>query len=256
MVMPYRSPLFCAAVTVLSIAATSSALAQSAGTLYVRADLGMAGTTGANIHDANQPIVNPLNLIHVPGIAGHVSDLWSSWLFGGGAGLYITSNIRVDVVYAYRDGFNLDEKDEGFPPNRFTADSTSYSVMATAYWDFPFVSGSTGFIGLGLGWANVSMSNLSSDAWTLIAAAKGVTGKAVAPGGRTDNFAWQITTGMAFPITNGMQLEIFYRYLDAGSIRTAAGNVVANGTVIGVYGGADGALNSHELGVSLRIPLT
>jgi hypothetical protein len=61
---------------------------------------------------------------------------------------------------------------------------------------------------------------------------------------------------MSFPITRGLQLEIFYRYLDAGRIHTPAGNVTANGTVIGVYGGAEGALHSHELGVSLRVPIT
>jgi opacity protein-like surface antigen len=252
--MSYRSTLFCAVVASASIAATSGAFAQSAGSIYVRADVGLAGTTGAGIHDANQPVVNPPN--NVPGITGSVSDLGSAWLAGAGAGLYILSNVRADVVYAYRDAFNLDESDEGLPSNRFTADLASHSVMATAYWDFPFVQGGTGFVGFGLGWANVSMSNLSSSSWTAIAAAQGAAGVPIAPGGHSDNFAWQIATGMAFPITSRMQLEIFYRYLDAGRIRTTAGNVTANGTVIGVYGGAEGALHSHELGVSLRVPLT
>jgi len=252
--MPYRTALFCTVAALVSIAATPPALAQSAGTLYVRGDLGVAGTTGADIRNANQPIVTPLN--NVPGIDGHVSDLGSAWLFGIGAGLYILSNVRADVVYAYRDGFKLEEGDQGLPSNRFIADLASHSVMASAYWDFPFMRGSTAFVGFGLGWANVSMSNLSSDAWSAIATAQGATGLPVAPGGRSDNFAWQIGTGMAFPITSRMQLEIFYRYLDAGRIRTPAGNVTASGTAIGVYGGAEGALHSHELGVSLRVPLT
>jgi len=252
--MPYRSTLFCAVAAFLLVATAYPALAQSAGSIYVRADLGMAGTTGADIRNANQPLVNPPNT--VPGINGHVSDLGSAWLFGAGAGLYILPNIRADVVYAYRDGFTLEEADQGFPTNRFTADLSSHSVMASAYWDFPFLRGSTGFVGLGFGWANVSMSKLSSDAWAAIATAQGATGVPVAPGGRSDNFAWQLATGMAFPITDHLQLEIFYRYLDAGRIQTPAGNVTANGTVIGVYGGAKGSLHSHELGFSLRVPVT
>src|SRR5215831_13422301 len=109
--MPYRSPLFCIVVALISIAIAGPAFAQSAGNLYVRADFALAGTTGADIRDANQPIVNPLNLNNVPGITGHVSDLGAAWLLGAGVGLYILPNIRADVVYAYRDGFKLDDLD-------------------------------------------------------------------------------------------------------------------------------------------------
>jgi opacity protein-like surface antigen len=251
--MPHRSPLFCAVTALVSIAATSPALAQSTGTVYVRADLGLAGTTGADIHNPIQHVNPPNNLV---GIDGSLNDLGSAWLLGVGAGLYILPNVRADVVYAYRDGLNLEESDQSIPANQFTADLASHSVMATAYWDFPFVENSTGFVGFGLGWANVSMSNFSSNSWAVIAASLGAKGVPVAPGGRTDNFAWQITTGMAFPIKGGTQLEIFYRYLDAGRIQTPVGNVTANGTVIGVYDGAQGGLHVHELGVSLRVPLT
>jgi len=252
--MSYRSTLFCVLAAFAFITALSSARAQSAGSIYVRADLAVAGAIGADIHDANQPVVNLPN--DIAGINGSVGDLGVAWLAGIGAGLYILPNVRADVVFAYRDGFKLDDADEGFPTNRFRADLAAHSVMATAYWDFPFVRESTGFVGLGFGWANVSMSNLSSDSWAAVAAAQGATGDPVAPGARSDNFAWQITTGMAFAITSRMQLEIFYRYLDAGRVHTPAGNVTANGTVIGVYGGPEGGLQSHELGVSLRVPLT
>jgi opacity protein-like surface antigen len=252
--MPFRSTFFCAA-TLASMAAVNPAFAQLPGDMYVRADLGIGGASNANIHNRNQLAVNPL--AKVTGIIGTLSDLGTAWVPGLGAGLYILPNVRVDLAYSYRGTFSLDEADQAVPSNRFQANLSSNSVMATAYWDFPIVGATSAFLGLGFGWADVSLSNLSSSTGALVVNPHivGATGIPFAPGGRSNNLAWQITTGIAFPIANSVLLEIFYRYFDAGHIQTPAGNVTVDGTVVGTYGGAEGALHSHELALSIRVPL-
>jgi opacity protein-like surface antigen len=253
--MPYRNTLFYAAAAFALIGASPAFAQIAAGDIYVRADLGISGATNGNFHNRNQPVVNPLNT--VTGITGTLSDLGSGWVAGIGGGLHILPNVRADLVYTYRGSFSLDEGDQAVPPNRFQANVSSNSVMATGYWDFPLVGQTSAYLGLGLGWADVSMSNLSSNtgALTVNPHIAGANGIPIAPGGRSDNFAWQVTTGIAFPVANNVLLEIFYRYFDAGHVQTPAGNVTVNGSVVGQYGGAEGALHAHELAVSLRVPL-
>jgi opacity protein-like surface antigen len=252
--MPYRNTVFCAAAAVAFAGFTSPAFSQT----YIRADLGWAWSTNANVHNINQAVVNPLANT-VRGITGTLSDLGSAGTFGIGAGFRFLTDIRTDLVYTYRGGFQLDGADQAIPSNRFKGDVASNSVMATAYWDYPFTTTTTAFVGLGLGWADVSLSNLSSSTGGLTVnplIVGGTTAVPVALDGRSDNLAWQITTGFAFPVGNGLQMEIYYKYFDAGHVRTPAGNITVDGTVVGVYGGAEGALHSHELAVSLRVPLT
>jgi len=253
--MSYRSIFYAAAAAFALIGGASSAFAQQAGDIYVRADLGVSGATNGNFHNRNQPVVNPLNT--VTGITGTLSDLGSAWVGGIGAGVNFLPNVRADLVYTYRGNFSLDEGDQAVPPNRFQANVSSNSVMATGYWDFPIVGATSAYLGLGLGWADVSMSNLSSNTGALMVNPHivGANGIPVAPGGRSDNLAWQITTGVAFSVANNVLVDVFYRYFDAGHVQTPAGNVTVNGSVIGQYGGAEGALHAHELVVSLRVPL-
>jgi len=174
-----------------------------------------------------------------------------------GAGMHIFPSIRADIAYTYRGSFDLDEADQGVPANTFKANVASNSVTATAYWDFPISTSVGAFLGFGLGWADVSMSDLQSSTGGLTITPHVVpAGVATAPDGRTDNFAWQLAAGLAFPIGDRMFVDVFYRYFDAGHVQTAAGNVTVDGAVIGSYGGAEGALHTHEISLSLRVPLS
>ncbi len=45
------------------------------------------------------------------------------------------------------------------------------------------------------------------------------------PGGSGRNFTWMLTAGIAVPITGGIDLDLSYRYTDAGKIRTDTGDI-------------------------------
>jgi opacity protein-like surface antigen len=256
-----RSGAFTGLFGVLAcIAGTEPAAAQIAiaGTWYLRGDIGWSGSTNANVHDRNGDLtVNPLIVNPPPaaitGITGTLSGIGSALAAGVGVGAQFTSSIRGDIVYTYRGNYGLNDTDDAVPPRTFSADISSNSVMATAYWDFPIENSVVAYGGFGLGWANVKMSNISSDHFLVaVPHIVGATGIPFAPDGNTDNFAWQLTAGVAFPIGNGALVDIFYRYFDAGHVQTAAGDITVDGTRVGGYGGAEGALHAHELGLSIR----
>jgi opacity protein-like surface antigen len=253
--MKGRNALICTAAVLAFVGTASPSFAQLTGDFYVHGDVGWAGSTNANIHNRNLAVVNPP--APVTGIIGTLSNLGSAWVGGVGAGMHIFPNIRADLAYTYRGSFDLHESDQGLPANEFRANVASNSVMASAYWDFPITPDIGAFLGVGLGWADVSMSELSSSTGGLTVNPHVVpTGIAVAPDGRSDNLAWQLAAGLAFPVGGRMFIDVFYRYFDAGHVQTPAGNVTRDGVIIGAYGGAEGALHTHELTVSLRVPLT
>jgi opacity protein-like surface antigen len=235
---------------------STPAFAQAA---YIRADLGWSGSTGANIHDRN---FNLDRAITGPnGSAGFLNDLGSGWLAGVGVGFSWPQwlrGLRGDVTYTYRGQYNLDELDGNTPPTLFKSDVHSHAVMASAYWDFPFEGSFSGFLGLGLGWSEVSFGNVQATSTLSInplATTVGPATTAFAPGGNQDNFAWQFMAGVSFPFDKSVAMDLFYRYFDGGHFVSDPGNVLINGNVVGTYAGAEGALHAHEFVASVRFAL-
>jgi opacity protein-like surface antigen len=122
--------------------------------------------------------------------------------------------------------------------------------MATGYADFPIHdSGVVPFIGLGIGW---SQNNLDSLSWKPTASANITPATRVAPGGTADSVSWQLALGVSFLLTDSLAVDFSYRYFDGGDVKSAAGNILANGAAIGTYSGGHGALTADEITVSLR----
>lgn len=229
------------------------AYAQSVGEWYFRGDAGWSGSTNANIHDRNSAdhvIIGP------NGTPGTLSNIGSGWLAGGGMGFTFLPNLRGDLVYTYRGGYQLDESDQAAIPTRFKSDVTSHSLMANVYGDFP-VGGIIPFVGFGIGWSQISLSNLSATTTAAVNPLSGAAGAtAYAPGGTSDNFAWQIMAGAGYQVTPGVTLDLFYRYFDGGHGKSEAGNVISSsGAVVGTYHGLEGALHAHEVVASLRFAI-
>jgi opacity protein-like surface antigen len=232
--------------------------------LYFRADLGWSGGTGADIHDRidNNLTVNPLSaIVGSGGHAGTLNDIGDGWFGGVGAGMQFTPNFRGDIVYTWRGDYRFDALDEA--NTRFKSDIHSNSVMVSGYFDYP-MNGVVPYLGFGLGWSDVQMGNLSATSSLAInplvmvsphIVNSATTTIAVAPGGSSDNFAWQIMVGAGIPVSPGVVFDVFYRYFDGGTMRTAAGTVLINNTAVGTFAGVDGSLKANELGVSIRFAL-
>lgn len=207
----------------------------------MRGDAGWSDTTNANIHDRNFALDHGIIGLNGNGYIG------SGWFIGGGVGRQFFGHFRGEIVYTYRGGYHLDQLDAGTPPTQLRFDLAANSVMANAYADFPLrFPGVVPFLGFGVGWSETNMSNLT---------AMNVSSTSNAPGGTSDNFGWQAMAGVGFAVTDGIIVDLFYRYFDGGHIKTRAGQIVSSGVVVGTYQGAEGSFHAHELGVSIRFPL-
>lgn len=259
--MSTRTP----ALSIATVAAiiTTMAVPASAQTIpvtniYIRGDLGWSGGTGADIHDrtVNTPSVNPLTAI--AGTAGHpgaLNDIGDALFAGIGAGMQFTPIFRGDIVYTWRGDYHLDETDSA--GTRFKSKSFSNSVMVNGYLDYP-MDGVIPYLGFGLGWAETQMASLSATSSLSVnpLVAPGTPpSTAVAPGGSSDNFAWQIMVGAGIPVSQGVIFDVFYRYFDGGPLRTNSGAVLIGTTAAGTFAGVEGSLHANELGVSVRFSL-
>ena len=224
------------------------ASAQSMPSFYIRADAGWSKTTNANLQDVNFAVDHVIT--GTGGSKGTLSDYGGAWLLGGGAGMQFTPRFRGDIVYTYRGTYRLDQFDLGPLPANFRGNISSNSVMLTGYADFPIHdSGVAPFIGLGVGWSSNRLDSLS---WKPTSSANITPATRTVPGGTADSIAWQLAVGVSFLLTEALTVDFSYRYFDGGDVKTMAGNIVADGAVIGAYSGARGSLTADEIIVSLR----
>src|SRR5258705_5459876 len=210
--MSTRKVLMGAVSAFISTAAIVPASAQSGG--YIRGDVGWSASVNANIHDRNFPVDHTIT--GPTGNPGTLSDTGDAWMGGFGAGFEFLPSFRVDLMYTFRGNYALEQTDEALPPHHFGANLSSNSVMTTAYLDYPIDPTITAFAGLGLGWSEVKMSNLSNNG-------------NVSPGGTSDNLAWQVMAGVGFGLIEGIKMDLFYRYFDGGHVQTAAGHLTSRG---------------------------
>ena len=240
-------PLRVAALAIGVVPALPAA-AQTLPGFYVRADAGWSKSVDGNFQDVNFPADHVIT--GTGGTKGVLKDYGGAWLLGGGLGMQSSPHFRGDIVYTYRGTYRLDEFDQAPLANSFRANVTSHSVMLTGYADFPILdSGVTPFIGAGIGWASNPLDSLS---WQPTSTANITPALRVAPGATADGFAWQLTVGISFLLSNVLALDFSYKYFDGGDVRSGAGNIFANGVAIGTYSGAHGAFVSDEIIASIR----
>ena len=242
----------------VSLVAFVNVIPASAQTMpfYFRADLGWSGATTPDIHDriTTIPTVTPHTIVGANGTAGVLDHIGNAIVAGAGAGMQFTPFLRGEIMYTYRGTYNLDELDQA--STRFKSDISSDSVMVNGFLDYP-ISGVIPYLGFGVGWAGNHISHLSATSTLVVnpLATASTPSTAVALGGTSDNFAWQVMLGLGFPVYDGVVLDVFYRYFDGGHIRTDAGTVLVGTTPVGTYGGLEGGLHSNELVASVRFAL-
>lgn len=229
---------FSTACFLVMLCAAGAAQAQ----LYFRADTGYSRSTGADFRDND----SSLNLIcGDPSCqAGKFDDFGSSIILGAGVGTRLNPNVRTDVTLGYRK-YKLDQSDSGVPPAKFTADITSLALMANGYYDFS-TSGVSPYVGIGIGVAQNKLGTVSFD--------DGAAFRGNVPGDTKTGAAFAVMLGAGIPLGQSLVLDVGYRYVDLGEVRSKTdAAVTVNGVVVPPpYPGATGHVRAHELTVGLR----
>lgn len=149
---------------------------------------------------------------------GFGGDFGSSAVYGGGIGIKVPYK---DTGFAFR--FDLTGSDNpslgGSNHTGTLDDGTPVSAkvkikaatyLATAYMDMNVGLPVVPYVGFGLGGAHKSLTTLTYS---------GPSGAfATVDGNHHEDLAWSGTVGASYPVTENLQIDFAYRYVDAGKV--------------------------------------
>ena len=176
-----------------------STFAYSAPGLYVGGNLGLASL---NDSDVSAPDYS----------ASVTTDMGAS--LSGVVGYAFENNFRIEGELVSQAN-EFDQSKESGSNYSLTGDVTSLAIMANGYYDFNNKSRFTPFIGAGIGFANVSVNDLHY---------VGYSDDANIDDDDTV-FAYQLSAGVGFEITERITLDLKYRYFETEDLD------IENGTV-------------------------
>jgi opacity protein-like surface antigen len=231
---------------------------------YLRGDIGFA----AQLNDISIT-VSPNPLAGLPADAFHSfynPTISGAGLFDIGAGYQVNNWLRFDVTAEYRGGSQFQVLEQiaissqsTQEANWYHANTSSYIAMANAYVDLGTWGGLTPFVGAGAGFAQNHFTGISNTGFACAGPCSPTGG--YMPDGVTNNFAWALMAGLDFSITQNLKLELGYRYLSYGALKTGASTCL-NGTGVGgglssaacggAFVGQTNRLASQDLRLGLR----
>lgn len=220
-----RQWILAAAVSVLAVgSASAQTMDQPTTGFYLRGEVGYGWTRGAGLTDNSAPTSS----VCVICSSTQLNNLGSGAELGGGVGYRINDWLRAEATIAYRGWYQLSATDpDGFS---YKSDVKSLVGMANLLVDPPVKLGPLQpYLGAGIGIAHNTMGTISQNAYF---PSVGIGASESDPGGSSNNFAWQLMAGLAWPLTSTLTAELGYRYLDAGKIQTSAGT-----SQFSIYGG-------------------
>ncbi|MCW5697446.1 MAG: porin family protein [Bauldia sp.] len=181
----------------------------------------------------------------VPGLGEMLNESISrSWLIGAGIGFQMSNHFRTDLTIDYEwpgEIYGELECPSCGPPQYSieTADLSVLTILANFYFDLPMSHGFTPYVGVGLGVARLTTSNvafvnpdLSTGTWE---------------GASTWNFAWALMAGVEKELDDNWSIDASYRYLHLGDAMAITTLGPTGDTPI-VYSG----IAAHEFRIGLR----
>ncbi len=183
--------------------------------------------------------------------AGHAALYGSGQLFDAGAvdnglqfhlagGLRLPHRLRAQLELAaaraldWRGGTNYRASGK-VQPSRARLDN--HQLLLAGFHDFPGWEIAPGrtvrpFLGAGLGITSYRLGGYvqrfpepDNPRGSLRRGPGGEIPFTALPGGSGQNFTWMLTAGIAIPISGRINLDLSYRYADAGAIRTDIGDI-------------------------------
>ena len=216
---------------------------------YLRGDIGV----GANVVGKHSIDYSPVTNT-APGVVGYNDDLGSSFSGGVGVGYALNSWLRFDGTVEYRGGGKLSSVDfingNGFVGKDFySANVSSIVGLANAYVDLGTWYCLTPYIGGGVGVAYNKISGFTDQGYFNGFGPSGTYYKS----GDSTNFAWALMAGVAYDVSSNLKLDLGYRYLNYGSVKTGSSVLQLPPTPASTYYRyTQKDLESHDFRVGLR----
>jgi len=205
------------------------------------------------------------------------TSLSAAAIFDVGVGYQFNNWFRADVTSELRGGSQFQGlqvlNDSASPAgNGYTSQQfadfyrgnlDTYLLMLNGYVDVGTWYGITPFVGAGVGVAYNRFSGLtdngfSAQTYPVTGTVSSATGGYISNGSST-NFAWSLMTGLDFNVTQNLKLELGYRYLNYGTVKSGTSNCLTGtgqGSGFDCGGGAYNvttkSLTSNDFKVGLR----
>lgn len=184
---------------------------QPEGAWYLRGDIGIGITNTVDFIYQPNPANPPVDIL-----AQHAA-LADTVFFDVGVGYEYNNWLRFDVTAEYRtksalNGFLMYGCGGGcVAGDQYNAFLKSEVFLANAYIDLGTWNCLTPFIGIGLGGAYNTFSDLAD-------LGVGTAGNGLANNSSELNFAWALHAGVDYHVTDNFTVELAYRYLSYGDV--------------------------------------
>lgn len=122
-----------------------------------------------------------------------------------------SNDMRVELEYGYNGKAKLDGR--SYSPNvNYKSETKSQFLMANVYYDFDLDSDWTPYVGAGIGYARVKANNNFYDY---------NSGSNSSLSKSSGNFAWNLTAGVSYDVTENLSIDASYRYMDYGKAKAS-----------------------------------
>ena len=181
------------------------------GAWYIRGDAGIGIADLRQGHSDND--------YAIPDLAYNSHTLEDSAFIDAGVGYRFNEYFRADVTGEYRGSAHY-QGVESYTGNgaigydNYSAQIRSIVGLVNGYVDLGCWYGVTPFVGAGVGVANVAVRGLTDNG------AYPFPGYGIAGDHSQTNFAFALMAGLDFAITQNLTMELGYRYLNQGSVRS------------------------------------
>lgn len=217
---------------------------QAFGGWYLRGDIGVSTQKVDDVVYRPVPVGTRVELLD--------DGFTSAGFFVLGAGYRFNNWFRLDATGEYRaparfsalDRYDTFSDGTWDGTNEYHLLKTEYVGLLNAYLDLGTWHGISPFIGAGIGFAHVMLSDFRDVNVPNL-------GVAYAPDTASTNFAWALYAGVGYEVNERLSLEFAYRYLNMGDAE--AGNLA---TYTGVNTIVDSTtlenLHSHDWKIGMR----
>lgn len=171
---------------------------------YLRGDITYSKTNDRDVKMSGRVLNTPVAFTH--------ARLDDGWQAGGGFGYKFLNWLRADVTVDYR--FPTTFRDTAnFPNGAVSYDHTrigGFTGLVNGYVDLGTWSGISPYLGAGIGVSNIKTDHFWSSPYML-----GQPGPGTLLQGKSDySLAWALMGGVAVNITDGLLIDIGYRYMN------------------------------------------
>ena len=177
-------------------------------------------------------------------------DLGTGKAFGFSAGKYLNDNFRLELEAIKRTGYEYDVRDEGDSSKTVEAKIETHALFINGFYDFqPFSISNTTitpYLGGGVGFSRNKMG-------TNVDHTDGLYDGTISDGDTINQFAYKLSAGTLFSLTEQLSLDVNYQYVNLGAFESGTDKYefdVYSNTLLRPLNGGD--IKTQELMIGLQ----